>query len=143
MGARAMLRFAIIALCILSSAAASAEQWPSRPVRLIVPYPAGGGTDIVARVLARKLGAALGQPFVVENKPGGTGIIAGQAVARAAPDGYTLLVATPNEVVMNQAMFAEVGYRPLSDLTPVALIAWTPFVLAAHPSLGVTTLKEF
>src|SRR5205085_6395221 len=124
------------------SGAASAEQWPSRPVRLVVPYPAGGGTDVVARVLAQKLAAKLGQPFVVENKPGGTGIIAGQAVTRASPDGYTVLVATPNEVVTNPTMFAEAGYRPQTDLTPVVLIAWTPFVLAAHPSLHAVNLRE-
>jgi tripartite-type tricarboxylate transporter receptor subunit TctC len=137
-----MLRVAAIAFFAFFNLAASAEQWPSRPVRLIVPYAAGGGTDIVARALAQRLADALGQPFVVENKPGGTGIIAGQTVARAASDGYTLLVATPNEVVVNPAMFAEAGYRPQSDLIPVALIASTPFVLAAHPSLRATTVKQ-
>jgi tripartite-type tricarboxylate transporter receptor subunit TctC len=137
-----MLHLVLIALLVVVSGAASAEQWPSRPVRLVVPYPAGGGTDVVARVLAQRLAAKLGQPFVVENKPGGTGIIAGQAVTRASPDGYTLLVATPNEVVTNPTMFAEAGYRPQTDLTPVVLIAWTPFVLAAHPSLHAADLRE-
>lgn len=137
-----MLPRALIAFLVLVNGAASAQQWPSRPVRLVVPYPAGGGTDVVARVLAHKLADKLGQPFIVENKPGGTGIIAGQTVTRASPDGYTFLVATPNEVVTNPTMFAQAAYRPQKDLAPVALIAWTPFVLAAHPSLRAANLRE-
>src|SRR5262245_19352018 len=101
-----MLRTLIIGLCLfLDSATASAQDWPVRPVRLVVPYPAGGGTDIVARLLGQKLGDAFGQRFVVENKTGASGMIGAQAVAKGETDGYTFLVASPAEIALNQNLF--------------------------------------
>ena len=138
-----MLRTLMIGICLLIGAAtASAQDWPQRPVRLIVPYSAGGGADTIARVLAQKLGDALGQRFIVENKTGASGMIGAQTVAKGAADGYTFLVASPAEIALNQNLFADIAYDPLVDLTPVTLLAWTPMVLAAHPSLAAANVSE-
>jgi tripartite-type tricarboxylate transporter receptor subunit TctC len=127
---------------LLAQAASMAQDWPDRTVRLVVPYAAGGGTDTVARVLAQKLFDRLGQRFVVENRPGASGNLGAQAVAKAEPDGYTLLVGSPAEVALNQNLFKDLGFDPLVDLTPVTLLAWTPLVLAAHPSFEASTAAE-
>lgn len=135
----------ILSLCLVfmfGCASAQAQKWPERPVHLIVPYAAGGGTDTVARVLALKLGDIFGQAFVVENRPGASGMIGATAVAKSDPDGYWLLVASPAEVALNQNLFKNMAYDPLKDLTPITLLAWTPLVLAAHPSLPASTLEE-
>jgi tripartite-type tricarboxylate transporter receptor subunit TctC len=138
-----MLRNLAIAIGLLFiSVNARSEDWPARPVRLIVPYPAGGGADIVARVLGQKLGDALGQTFIVENKAGASGMIGAQAVAKGSSDGYTFLVATSAEIALDQHLFTDMAYDPLIDLTPVTLLAWTPLVLAAHPSLAAFTPSE-
>jgi tripartite-type tricarboxylate transporter receptor subunit TctC len=138
-----MLRNLAIATCLLFvSGSAWGEDWPARPVRLVVPYPAGGGTDIIARVLGQKLGETFGQTFIVENKSGASGMIGAQAVAKGSPDGYTFLVATSAEIALDQHLFTEMAYDPLTDLTPVTLLAWTPLVLAAHPGLQAATASE-
>jgi tripartite-type tricarboxylate transporter receptor subunit TctC len=140
----AMVRILVVGLCLLLyPVAARAQGWPDRPVHVIVPYAAGGGTDLVARVLAQKLGDTFGQNFVVENKPGASGMIGAQLVAKAAPaDGYTLLVASPAEIALNQNLFSDMNYNPLNDLTPITLLAWTPLVLAAHPSFAANNPAE-
>lgn len=130
----------LVLLCI--GGPALATQWPERTVHLIVPYAAGGGTDTVARVLAQKLSTTLGQQFVVENRPGASGMIGATYVAKASPDGYTLLVGSPAEIALNQNLFKNMTYDPLKDLIPITLLAWTPLVLAAHPSLPASTLQE-
>jgi tripartite-type tricarboxylate transporter receptor subunit TctC len=135
------LSFCLVLL--LGCAPALAQQYPQRPVRLIVPYPPGGGTDTVARVLAKKLGDSLGQQFVVENRPGASGMIGAASVAKSEPDGYTLLVGSPAEVALNQNLFKDMSYDPLKDLTPITLLAWTPLVLAAHPSFPPSTPDQF
>lgn len=138
-----MLRNLTIGLCLLlAPAAASAQDWPQRPVRLIVPYPAGGGTDSVARMLAQKFGDAFGQRFVVENKTGASGMIGAQTVAKGEADGYTFLVASPAEIALNPNLFKDMAYDPLKDLTPVTLLAWTPLVLAAHPGFAASSPVE-
>lgn len=138
-----MLRALSFALLFLfSCASAPAQQWPQRPVHLIVPYPAGGGTDTIARVLAQKLGDSFGQSFVVENKSGASGMIGAAAVAKSDPDGYQLLVASPAEIALNQNLFKNMNYDPLNDLTPITLLAWTPLVLAAHPSFAASTPEQ-
>ena len=138
-----MLRILTIGLCLLlAPAIAAAQQWPQRPVHLIVPYAAGGGTDIVARVLAQRLGETLGQNFVVENRTGASGMIGAEAVARSDPDGYTFLVASPAEIALNQNLFSHIAYDPLHDFAPITLLAWTPIVLAAHPSFAASTVPE-
>ena len=138
-----MLRIFAIAIGLLvGPGAALAQDWPQRPVRLVVPYAAGGGTDIVARVLAQKLGDAFGQRFVVENKTGASGMIGAQAVAKGDADGSSFLVASPAEIALNQNLFKDIAYDALTDLTPVTLLAWTPMVLAAHPSFAASTTPE-
>jgi tripartite-type tricarboxylate transporter receptor subunit TctC len=130
-----MVRILMIGVCLLLSPAVGlAQDWPQRPVRLVVPYPAGGGTDTVARVLAQKLGDAFGQRFVVENKTGASGMIGAHAVAKGDADGYTFLVASPAEIALNQNLFKDITYDPLTDLSPVTLLAWTPLILASHPT---------
>ena len=131
-----MLR--ILLLCVLLAfqpGFALAQNWPERPVRIIVPFAAGGGTDAIARVMAKKFSDALGQQFFVENRPGASGLVGTQAAAKADPDGYTLLISDAN-IASNRNLDA------LADLTPVTQLAWTPLVLAAHPSLQCTTLAE-
>jgi tripartite-type tricarboxylate transporter receptor subunit TctC len=138
-----MLRALAIGLgLLLTPTAASAQDWPQRPVRLVVPYSAGGGTDSVARMLAQKLGDAFGQRFIVENKPGASGMIGAQTVAKGDADGYTFLVASPAEIALNQNLFKDMTYDPLKDLTPVTLLAWTPLVLAAHPTFAASNPAE-
>ena len=138
-----MLRNLTIGLCLLLGlAAASAQDWPQRPVRLVVPYSAGGGTDTVARVLAQKLGDAFGQRSSWRTRPGASGMIGAQTVAKGEADGYTFLVASPAEIALNQNLFKDMAYDPLKDLTPVTLLAWTPLVLAAHPTFGASNPAE-
>src|SRR5262245_57341952 len=122
-----MLRtLASIGLIALSSLAAQAQAWPDRPVKIIVPYAAGGGTDVLVRVLADRLSDALGQSFIVENRPGAGGMIGGETVARSAPDGYSLLVSSPAEIAINQHVYKKISYDPLKELAPFTLLAWTP-----------------
>jgi len=134
--------FTVIFGLLIGIVGASAQDWPQRSVKLVVPYPAGGGTDIVARVLAQKLGDTLGQRFIVENKSGASGMVGAQSVAKGEADGYTFLVASPAEIALNQYLFKEMTYDPLKDLTPVTLLAWTPLVLAAHPTFAASNLSE-
>lgn len=138
-----MLRTLSICFALLFGyTSAIAEDWPSRPLHIIVPYSAGGGTDTVARVVGQKMAAALGQSFVVENKPGASGMIGAALVAKARPDGYTLLVASPAEIALNQNLFKDMSYDPLKELAPVSLLAWTPLVIAAYPGLPASTPQE-
>jgi tripartite-type tricarboxylate transporter receptor subunit TctC len=128
------------ALVCLAGAPALAQEYPARPVRLMVPFPAGGGSDIIARVVAQKLTVALGQPVVVENRAGASGNIAGELVAKAAPDGYTLLFGN-SALSISPAVFRKLGFDPVKDLTPISMASSYPFVLVAHPSLPVRSVK--
>lgn len=121
---------------------AQAQAWPERPVKLVVPFGAGSGADIVARVYADKLGAAIGQPFVVENKPGASGMIAAEFVSRAAPDGYTLMLASQSTHASNMGMFRKVPYDPVKSFEPVSLLGSFPLILVTHPSLGANSLQD-
>jgi tripartite-type tricarboxylate transporter receptor subunit TctC len=106
-----------------------AKSYPSRPIRIVVPFPAGGPADIVARVIAQKMGEDWGQPVVIENRPGGNTVIGAQAVAKAAPDGYTLLMAIDSTLVMNQFLYKTLPYDPIGDFAPITLTAKTVSVL--------------
>ena len=130
-----------IFLRLFVAGAAVAAYYPSRPIRLVVPYPPGGGTDTVARPLAQKLTESLGQPIVIDNRGGATEVIGTEAVARAAPDGYTLLMTT-NAFAINMAFQRKLPYDPLKDFAPVSRLITTPFLLVAHPALKATSIRE-
>jgi len=120
-----------------------AQDYPARPVRLVVPYAAGGGTDAIARFLARGLEQRLGQPVIVENKPGSGTATGGAYVAKAAPDGYTLLMATSSTVAINAGLYKNLPYNPATDFSPLSMVAAVPFVLIVHPSLPVDSVEDF
>jgi len=132
---------ALLSLCVL--AGASHAQYPSRPIRVLIPQPPGGANDTVARVFAPPLGEALGQPIVVENRPGANGNVAMEAVARAAPDGYTLLLGADAQIVINPHFYPNLPFDTMKDLVPVASLVNTNMVLAVNPTLPVRTFEEF
>ena len=117
--------------------------YPSKPVRIVVPFPAGGATDIIARLIAQKLADALGQSFVVENRPGAGGNIGATFVAKAAPDGYTLLMGSPGTQSVNAHLYVSPGYDGIKDFQPISLAVKAPNLLVAHPSLPVRSLPQF
>src|SRR5919198_1270387 len=127
----------LLAALLFLIAGAAAAQWPARPVKLIVPSSAGGGTDFYARLLAQALGAALGHQFVVENLPGGSGNVGAAAAARAAPDGYTFLVAADPALTVNQSLFKNLPYDPERDFVPVARGVTVPLVICVQPYRGM------
>jgi tripartite-type tricarboxylate transporter receptor subunit TctC len=129
-------------LIFLLAAPAHAETWPARAVRVIVPFPAGGPADTLARVIADKLTAAWGQPVVIENRAGAGGNIGAELAARAAPDGYTLLI-NPSNHVINASLYAKLPFDPLGDFTPLTEVASYMLVLVVHPSLPAHSLEEF
>ena len=134
-----MTRFAIFLLVFVTSAAMA--QYPSKPVRFIVPSSAGGGTDIIARALAQKLAEAFGHPFVVENRPGAGQMIGLELAAKAAPDGHTLVMAA-STLALNAVMYKKVPYDALRDFAPIMQAATVPNVLVVHPSLPVKSFAE-
>jgi len=127
----------------LTCATTSAQQYPSRPIRLLVPNPPGGATDNLARVIAPKLSEALGQTVVVDNRPGSNGNLATEAAARAAPDGHTLMLSADAQIVISPHLYRKLPFDTLKDLTPVASLVSTQMLLAVHPSLPVRSVQEF
>ena len=123
-------------------AAAGAQAYPDRPVRILVGYPPGGGTDLVARIVAQPLSEKWKQPVVVDNRPGANAIIATEAVVRSKPDGYTLLMAYATELALNPATHKKLPYDPLRDLAPVMQLGAAPLVMAAHPALPAQNMAE-
>lgn len=140
-------RFRILAGLCLSillaiPASAQTQQWPTKPIKLIVSWPAGGGGDTVARIVATPLSTSLGQPVVVENRPGAGGKIGTLSVVRSEPDGYTLLFAAPSELSIAAATVRSMTYDPVKDLQPITQVMAGPYVLAAHPDFPPNTLAE-
>jgi tripartite-type tricarboxylate transporter receptor subunit TctC len=135
------LPLALAALLLASASVAQTPDYPNRPVKLVAPFAPGGPVDVVARVLAPKLSERLGQQFYVENHPGGSGNIGTALVAKAPPDGYTVLVIS-STLVVNPSLFAKLGFDTTTDLAPVSLVGVSPQVLLVHPSVPVTSVKE-
>jgi tripartite-type tricarboxylate transporter receptor subunit TctC len=132
-----------LALCAALTAAQAAAQaaYPSQPIRLVVPYTPGTGMDIIARTVGPKLSERLGQPVVVENKPGASGNIGADAVAKSAPDGYTVMV-TANTLLIASNLYRSVPFNPLTDFAPISLAAWGTLLLTANPKTGITSVAE-
>ena len=127
---------------VLAPAAAFAQTYPSRPITMVVPFPPGGGNDALGRMVADRMSKTLGQQIVVDNRGGAGGTIATRAVARSAPDGYTILLAYTGTLAINPSLYANPGYDPRKDFTPIGLIGALPSVLVVHPSLPVHTVAE-
>src|SRR5229473_5062518 len=127
---------------VAASATAHAQSWPQRPVKLVVPFAAGGNIDVMGRLAAQRLSEALGQQFIVENRVGGNGTIATEAVARAPADGYTLLWASTSVIAIFPAI-TKVGYDPVRDLAPVSLFGVAPQVLIVNPRFPAQSVPEF
>jgi len=137
-------RIALAALALFAAAAlpAAADSWPSKPVKIIVPFGPGGFTDVVARILQKELAPALGQPIIIENRPGAGSTIGTDAVAKAAPDGYTLVMVSTTHVI-SPHLYKKMTYDPIRDFAPVMKLVEGPYVMVVHPSLGVSTVQEF
>ncbi len=121
---------------------AHAQDWPSKPIRFVVPFPPGGGNDILGRVVGDRLSQSLGQPVVVENKPGAGGNIGAEQVARSAPDGYSFLVASHAGLVFNPNLYSKMSFDTLKDLAPVGLMGSLPVVVVVHPELPANNVRE-
>jgi tripartite-type tricarboxylate transporter receptor subunit TctC len=138
----ASLSCLIVILAALAGFPAAAQQYPVKPVRLVLPFPPGGGTDTVGRILALKLTEQLGQQVIVENRPGGGANIGAELVAKSPPDGYTLLIPTITNAI-GQTLYTRVNFDLVKDFSHITMLATTPLILVVHPSVPVKTLKEF
>jgi putative tricarboxylic transport membrane protein len=141
--APACVFLALALFAILATNKARADEYPSRPIHLIVPYAAGGSADSTARVIAARVGKNIGQSIVVENRGGGGAIIGAEFVNKSEPDGYTLLLGQPGPISINPAVYRNLPYDPVKDFAPVSLTTTYPYVMVVNPALGVKTLKEF
>ncbi len=141
-----MIRIVFAALTLACVAVglkpAGAQDYPSRTIKLILPQPAGGAVDLIARALGERLADQMNQPVIVENMPGANGGLAGAAVARAAPDGYTLMLAVDSNLVINPSLYSNLNYDPLRDFTPISVIARLYMVLVANPKVEATNVRE-
>ena len=145
MNASTLLKVMMVAALVASAfvGQAFAQSYPTRPVRLLVPFTPGGGTDILARIIAGRMSESMGQQVVVDNRPGGNTLIATEAVVRAAPDGYTLILQTNNFAANPTLYRGKISFDTVKDLAPVSLVAGNPHVLVVHPSLPTKNLREF
>src|SRR5262249_5156980 len=132
----------VAAIATLAIAFAHAAEYPSKPIRMVVPFAPGGPVDIVARTVGVKLADALGQQLLVDNRAGAGGIIAGAIVVTGAPDGYTLLMGSNGNIAINPALYSKMSFDPLKDLAPVSFVAASPLVLVVNPSVHATSVPE-
>ncbi|HVF65994.1 MAG TPA: tripartite tricarboxylate transporter substrate binding protein [Casimicrobiaceae bacterium] len=139
---KSLITLAVLALTVALDGSALAQTYPSKPIRVIVPFVAGGSSDIVARAIALKFQDFLGQPGIVENKPGANGAIAAEFVAKAEPDGYTILVGSIGVFSINAALFKDLRYHPVRDFAPITLAVTTPNVLITKPTLAAKSVKD-
>ena len=142
MNMRAFFAAAFCAVATLHAAGALAQAWPAKPIRLMVPFPPGGSTDIVARIVAQKLSERLGQSIVIENRGGAGGTIGTALIAKAAPDGYNLAVASTSTHVVAPGVYAKLDYDPVKDFAPVGLMAVSPYLLVVNPAVSAKTLQD-
>src|SRR5437879_13619243 len=144
-GAARMLTLGALALGAVGFAAPAAAQddYPNKTVTLVVPYPPGGGVDVLARVVAEKLSGVLGHQVIVDNRVGGSGLVGTRAVIRSAPDGYTLFLGHTGSISINPSLYANSGFDPRKDFTAIGLIASMPVVLLAHPSFPAKSVADF
>ena len=139
----AALGAAVLGLTLAAAGGVSAQPaYPSRPIKVVVGFPPGQATDVIARLMATRFAEALGQPVVVDNRPGKGGSLGAELVAKSAPDGYTLLVSATAPLATNVNLYPSVGYNPATDFAPVSLMAWLPFVLIVNPALPANNLAE-
>src|SRR2546421_4464749 len=136
-----MKALATMLVCALACAA-QAQPYPSKPIRIIVPYAAGGTSDILARQVGPKLSEIWGEPVLVENKPGANGNVGADFVAKSAPDGYTLLLTDLGGLVISASVYPKLPFNPAKDFSPVVMVSYSPHVLAVHPSVPVRDVKE-
>jgi tripartite-type tricarboxylate transporter receptor subunit TctC len=133
----------ILAICLaLVAVSAHAQSYPSKPVRLVVGFAPGGAADFVARAFQDPLGKALGQPIIIDNRPGAGSSIAAEHVAKSAPDGYTVLIASPSSILVNPIITPKAGFQPLKDLVAVSKVSSSPLILAVNPAVGVNSVRE-
>jgi tripartite-type tricarboxylate transporter receptor subunit TctC len=132
----------VLFAAVLASASAHAQDYPTRPITLVVPYAAGGGNDVMARIVADKMSRTLGQQIVVENRAGAGGTIATRQVAKAAPDGYTLVIGGTGTLAVNPTLYANVGYDPRKDFSPVGLIGTSALIVLVHPAVAAKSIRE-
>jgi tripartite-type tricarboxylate transporter receptor subunit TctC len=138
-----MVRLIALVLCsIFVGAAGAQDAYPSRPVRFILPFPPGGGTDILGRVIAERLSSNLGQPVVTENRGGAGGNVGAEAAAHSAPDGYTIVLVAPS-LAISPSLYSKLNYDPVKDLAPISLVATVPNVMITNPAVEAKTLQEF
>lgn len=135
-------RFALFLICALCISSALAQGYPAKPLRLIVPFPPGGVTDVMSRAVAARLSSELGQPVVVENRAGASGVIGSEAAAKAPADGYTLLMGNISTLAINPATFARLPYDPVQSFAPLTMVAIQPLLIAVHPSVPAQNLAE-
>lgn len=141
--ARRSLALALLGLAVMSPVTSWAQAgWPAKPVRIVVPYPPGGANDILARVVSEKLSGAIGQPVLVENRPGAGAVVGTEHVVRSAPDGYTFLMAASGPIVFNPALMSKLSYNPLRDLAPVSIVGSFPLVLAVRDDFPARNIKD-
>ena len=136
------MRIAFAVIALLAVTLADAQEWPTRPIRFILPFPPGGGTDILGRMIAERLSAGLGQPVVTENRGGAGGNVGAEAAARAAPDGYTFVLVAPS-LAISPALYSKINYDPVKDFAPVSLVATVPNVMVTQTSVPAQNLQEF
>ena len=134
---------AVALAAALTAGATRADDYPSRPIRLIVPYAAGGGADSIARIIARRVGETIGQPIVIENRGGAGSIIGTEIVNKSEPDGYTLLLGQSGPIAINPAVYRQLPYDPIKGFSPICMTTAYPYIVVVNPALGVKTLQEF
>src|SRR6185436_17511738 len=136
------MRALLLSVVCLFSATVAAQSYPNKPIRIVVPYAAGGTSDILARQIGPKLTEVWHQPIVVENKTGANGNVGADFVAKSAPDGYTLLLTDLGGLVISASVYPKLPFNPSKDFSPVIMVAYSPHVLAVHPSVKATNVKE-